>query len=94
MEVLLPRWLEELPREEQQAAKARFLLRLAALYYSEGGKMNVLSTACKLNPTTLSGLNSISPELAVCLEEVLGADTFPRVYFRPDIFAAPATSAE
>lgn len=86
MNVSAPAWLAELPEEHRYSARCRFLLRLAALYYSDSGKMNALSVACKLNPTTLSGLNSISPELAVCLEEVLGRDQFPRELFRPDLF--------
>lgn len=94
MDVRLPKWLEELPEDQQKSARARFMLRLAALYHSEGGKMNVLSSACDLNPTTLSGLNSISPELAICLESVLGAEMFPRVFFRPDLFTSPATPVE
>lgn len=94
MQVSLPAWLHNLPEEEQSPARARFLMRLAALYHSEGGKMNTLSIACEKHPSTLSILTNISPELAIGLEEVLGREMFPRELFRPDIFNTPDAVVE
>jgi hypothetical protein len=88
MDVCLPAWLDDLPQEDQAAARARFLLRLAALHYSPAGQLKSLSTALDMHPNSLAAYDTISPELAVRLESLLGREKFPRSLFRPDLFLA------
>lgn len=82
----LPKYLESLGDDESKAARCRFLIRLCALHYSPEGRINALSERLGLSSNSLAQLTSISPELAVKLEEVLGRDHFPRELFRPDMF--------
>lgn len=86
MRIVYPAYFDTLPKEEADTAKARFLLRLAALYYSPKGNLADLSTALGYHSATLSGTMSIPPAMAISLEKLLGRETFPRELFRPDLF--------
>ena len=83
----LPAWIAALPEDEQPAARSRFLLRLAALYFSPTGRMQTLSEALGLHPGSLASYEQISAELAVKLEQQLECDGLTRSTFRPDLFA-------
>lgn len=84
MPVSLPPYLDEITDPaEQTEAKTRFLLRLAALYFSPSGQIKVLSDAIGYHENSLASVTSISPKLAVKLEEALGADLFPRELLNP-----------
>lgn len=86
MRIVYPAYFDTLPKEEAETAKVRFLLRLAALYYSPKGNLADLSSALGYHTGTLSGTVSIPPGMAVALEKLLGRETFPRELFRPDLF--------
>lgn len=86
MDVRLPSWLGELPEDDRPTAKCRFLLRLAAVYFSPAGQLNVLSEALGLHRNSLSTYDSIPADMAVKLEALLGREHFPRELFRPDLF--------
>ena len=90
MQVRLPEWIETLPEEEKVSARARFLLRYAALYFSREGRLNTLSSACGFHPGSLAALDQVSAPLAVTLEELVGRDVCPRELFRPDLFRTTA----
>jgi len=90
MNVPMPQWLDTIADEDQDAARSRFLLRLAALYHSPEGKLNTLSEAVGFSPNSLAQLYRVSAPLAVSLEELLGRDNFPRELFRPDLFRTEA----
>lgn len=86
MRIVNPAYIDGLPEEQAKVAAARFLLRLAALYYSPKGNLADLSSALGYHPATLSGATSITAEMAVSLEGLLGRENFPRTVFRPDLF--------
>lgn len=89
MSIRLPAFLDDLKKsapDEYDGIRTRFLLRLAALYHSPFGQLKTLSVDLGYHENTLAGITSISPELAVKLEEALGADLFPREMLNP-IFA-------
>lgn len=85
-----PRYIETLPEDRKEAARAQFMLRVCALHFSPGGTMKALSAAVGFAPNTLTGVKKISAELAVRLEDALGKDRFPRSLFRPDLFSQAA----
>lgn len=82
--VVLPKWARD------RYNRSHFLLRLAALYATPAGTVRQLSIALDLNPSTLSEYLSrdepITPELAIKIEKLLGANLFPRSLLRPDHF--------
>lgn len=82
----MPAWLEALPQEEREVARARFLIKLAALYNSPGGKVNTLSEDLGLATSSLVAYDNIPAPRAVQLEGLLGREHFPRELFRPDLF--------
>lgn len=86
MRIVYPAYFNGLTEEAAKVATARFLLRLAALYYSPKGNLADLSQALGYHPATLSGAQNITAEMAVSLEDLLGRETFPRTLFRPDLF--------
>lgn len=86
MQRAFPKYIDDLPEDQQAQARCRFLVRLAALYYSPEGKLNKLSKALDLHENTLATTDSITAEMAVKLESLLGRDLFPRELFRPDLF--------
>lgn len=81
-----PAWIAALPEEERAAAHSRFLLRLAALYHSPGGRVQTLSETLGFHPGSLASYDQISADLAMKLEKVLEQDGFHRSTFRPDLF--------
>lgn len=48
--------------------------------------MSSLSTALGFHPGSLSSASTITAEVAIKLEQLLGRDVFPRELFRPDLF--------
>lgn len=88
MIVVYPNHITNLPEENRSVAELRYLIRLAALHYSPGGTVGALSEALGLHTNTLAGSTSVTAEMAVKLEELLGQDRFPRSLFRPDLFTA------
>ena len=93
MALELPKWINDLAAERKQDAQRRFVLRTAALHYSEEGHMKTLSTGIGLAEGTLathlSSGQPLTAEIAIKLEEALGRTLFPRELFRPDLFAIP-----
>lgn len=88
MEVRFPSYMGGLSPEEAEICRARFLIRIAALYDNPLGQLSVLSEKLGLHRGSLAQLNQISPQLAIKIETLLGADIFPRTLMRPDIFSA------
>ena len=86
MDVRFPVWIDKLPTNDREAARVRFLLKLAALHYSPRGTVRELSAGLGYTSDSLVQYNKISGELAVKLENLLGRDAFPRELFRPDLF--------
>lgn len=72
--------------------RAEFAVRLAALYLSMDGSLGDLSEALggsrSLLHMALKSKNGLSAPICIKLEELLGRETFPREFFRPDIFVA------
>lgn len=91
MQIAMPPWLSSVNEDEhREAARVRFLIRVAALYYSKEGRMKLLSKNIGLHPNSLALMDKITPEMAIKLEDVLGRELFPRELFRPDIFSIGA----
>jgi hypothetical protein len=81
-----PAWIAELSESERSPAKVRFYLNLAAAYHNESALLTTLSRALDLEASRLNVCRQrgrVSPELAVKLESLLGADLFPRELFNP-----------
>lgn len=72
--------------------RAEFAVRLAALYYTMGGSLGELSEALdgsrSLLHMALKSKGGLNAQTCIKLEELLGRETFPREFFRPDIFVA------
>lgn len=78
----VPEWVE--PDQRQS-----FVVRLAALYHNPKGSLGTLSEAIGGSRTLLHMAlkqGGITPATCIKLEELLGRDSFPREFFRPDIF--------
>lgn len=86
-----PLWLEQTPiGEPRRKARLRWLLDLCALYYSEGGRMTELSLACNLSASAIGKarhLGVISPEMAICIEKLLGRAWVTREILLPELFS-------
>jgi hypothetical protein len=78
--------LEITDESERRKAETRFILKLAALYYSPRGGVAPLAESCGYHDKAFSSLENITAELAVKLERHLGRELFPREFFRPDLF--------
>lgn len=90
MDVRFPAYMDKMSPEEAGICRARFLLRIAALYDNPAGQLAILSEKLGLHPGSLAQLKQISPQLAIKIEAHLGADLFPRTLMRPDIFSVAA----
>lgn len=79
----LPAWAED----DQQ----RFALSLAALYHNPRGSISELSQALGMSHAALNMAlkgGGLSERTCLALEALLGAECFPRQFFRPDLFSA------
>jgi hypothetical protein len=88
----VPKWVADLPDVEQQAAKTRFYLFLAAVYAEDRGNLSKLARLLDNSVQAVHGAverGSVSPEMAVAIENLLGRAQFPRELFRPDLFTLP-----
>lgn len=86
MQPVLPQYCEDMDVEGASVRRARFMIRLAALYYSPSGQLKELATALGMHPSALSSYDEVSPSLAIRIEELLGRERFPRETLRPDLF--------
>jgi len=92
-----PAWLAELPKEEQEKARIRWLIRLYALYATEEGGLKKfaahmgLSTNYLKTQTQHTFWRQLPPKTAIKIEETLGRDIAPRERLRPDLFTLPET---
>jgi hypothetical protein len=84
----LPKFLDGLDGEEKEVARVRFLIKLCSLHFSPDGLTKTLSAAMGLHPYTLGQCKSISPTLAISLEDAMNDPRFTRELFRPDLFKA------
>lgn len=86
-----PLWLEQTPPgEPRRKARLRWMLDLCALYYSPEGRMTDLSLACDLSSSAIGKakhLGVISPEMAICLEKLLGRAWVTREILLPELFS-------
>lgn len=81
----LPQWAE--------GNRQRFAIRMAALYHNEKGSIADLSCALGYSSATIAMQlkgPGLSKQTCLALEALLGADLFPRQWFRPDLFPAEA----
>ena len=80
----VPEWVT--PEQYQ-----RFVVRLAALYYSKKGEISALSIGLGYSHSALHMAlngNGLNVDHCIKLEKLLGREWFPREFFRPDIFIA------
>jgi hypothetical protein len=81
----VPAWVEP----EQ---RAEFAVRLAAFYHDKSGSLGKLSVALggssSMLHMQLNTTGTITVNTCIKIEELLGRETFPREFFRPDIFVA------
>ena len=93
----LPRWIDSLSAPNQQGAKQRFFMRLAALHASESGTLRELAAALGRSKNALTRYVTDDPdpvpvELVIDIENLVGRAVLPREALRPDIFVVPASS--
>ena len=77
-----PQWAEP---EDQQ----RFAVAMAALYHNPRGSVSELSKALGMSHAALNMAlkgSGLSERTCLALEALLGAEHFPRSFFRPDLF--------
>lgn len=86
-----PMWLQKTaPGDPYRKARLRWLLDLCALYYSEEGRMTDLSKGCGLSSSAIGKakhLGVISPEMAICIEKLLGRAWVTREVLLPELFS-------
>ena len=78
-----PGWVDDTNR-------ALFTIRAAALYHNEDGSIGQLSEALGGSRSMLHMAikkGGLTTATCIKLEEMLGRETFPREFFRPDLFA-------
>lgn len=78
----IPHWVK--PEDHQ-----RFALTLAALYHNEAGSIAQLAVSLGMSTSAFSKAlkkHGISARNCMALESLLGAEHFPREFFRPDLF--------
>lgn len=90
----LPEWAKTASTEEdRERTRLCFLVRLAAIYHNERSSLTALSRALGVSENHMHMIlkrGTISGEIAVKLETLLGRAHFPRELFRPDLFTIPA----
>lgn len=86
----MPKWFSALPAAEREAARTRFLIRVAALYATRAGTMSALSVALRLHSHTMatfaSGRTALSPALCAKIERLCGRHALPLHMLNPAVF--------
>lgn len=81
----IPSWVTPEQRPE-------FAVRLAAFYHDKSGSLGKLSKALggssSMLHMQLNTTGTITVNTCIKIEELLGRETFPREFLRPDIFVA------
>lgn len=72
---------------EQEKARVRFVIQVAALYFSPGGAVSTLSKALGRHPSSLGNCISIGGPSAIALETTVNHPLFPKEVFAPTVFA-------
>lgn len=88
----LPSWLADLPEKERDDAYNFFLLELVRIY--SGPRATAREFSLRLGYSehvvyNMKKVGTISPEMAMSIEKLMGRELFPRELFRPDYFALP-----
>lgn len=92
MSIFRPAWFNGLSlyREEDRIIRNRYLLKSAALVHSPEGTLQLLAHDLGIHYHSLVRLyqpgRSISPQMAVQLEQTVGKEALPRKLLRPDVF--------
>ena len=88
-----PKWLVKMDqrRFDTILLRNRFYIKACALHYSEDGKFEALAAALGIAYSTLPTMYSrergtISAEMAVRIEKLMGADVITRQMLRPDLY--------
>lgn len=83
----LPPYLASIKDDaEYETARVRFIIQLAALYFSPGGTVQALSAALGRHPKSLSNCISIGGPSAIALETVMKHPLFTKEVFAPTVF--------
>jgi DNA-binding transcriptional regulator YdaS (Cro superfamily) len=86
----MPSYINDLPVEDQKAARMRFLLTIAAAYATTSCQLNALAVELGISSQTIyrvaNGDSDLAPALAVAIEKIAGRDVLPREVLRPDLF--------
>lgn len=86
----LPKYVIDCKDPEERAKRyTRFVVRLAALYYSERGSVDLLSTAIARHPASLAQVKKLTGQVAIALESVLNDRNFTRDVLAPSLFTPP-----
>jgi hypothetical protein len=91
--IFRPDWFNRLNlyREDERLIRNRYLIKSAALVFDPSGSMEVLADELGIHYHSLLRLYGrqggvISPEMAVRLEQAVGANALPKKLLRPDLF--------
>lgn len=92
--VTFPSWIGSLPVAIQGRAKARFLLRVAAILATEEGSISVLSHRIGMHRNSLNAMISsgqmdhgIPVNVIKLIEQTIGIGVIPRVLMNPDVYS-------
>lgn len=90
-----PAWLADIPLDQREKARIRWLIRIYALYATEAGDLTALAAKMQLTTNYLKTQTQhtfwrqLPPKTAIKIEELLGRDIAPRERLRPDLFTIP-----
>lgn len=92
MAVSYPKYIEGLPKKTRQAARVRFLIRLAALHATPEGGVPALSKLLGLHSRSLSTIVSraedvVPVRIAKGIEQIVGREIVPRESLNSDVFS-------
>lgn len=88
-----PAWLVRLPYKEHGRARARFILKFAAIMATPEGSITALSIRIGFNKNSLNAMLSqgalddgLSPSLIKAIEQVIGVGVIPREAMNPEVY--------
>lgn len=89
---VIPPRIEALTEPQREHARLRYVLLLAAVWYSRSGTLAELAEDCGYNKglfSTCMTRGEVTPDIALALEKTLGREHWPRELFCPRL-ALPA----
>jgi len=91
--IAFPAWIERLPKKNQARARAKFLLRLAAVLATPEGSITTLSHRIGLHRNSLNAMlaqgtmdSGIPVNIIKAIEQTIGSGVIPRAVLNPEVY--------